>query len=99
MSSYIDTDYYWQELSNIANDVLTEMHDIIAERDNNEIVLPNGTYIQVGNIKVVKIMLFTDFALGEEIAVETIDGKTLLVREFDTNDIVSLAEVVNEFID
>lgn len=95
MKHYIDTDYYWQELSNIANDVLAEMYDIFAERDDKEIDLDDAL-IRNCSVNVVKIKMENDSVFDEELFAYTDEGDVFMVRELSTSDIIALAEELNE---
>lgn len=94
--NYINTDYYYQELSNIANDVITEIEDNIWETPNKELVLNEGMPLNYSNNrKVVKLVIHNDGNDYDETYIVFEDGKEELLREQTTDDIITIAEFVN----
>ena len=94
--NYINTDYYYQELSNIANDIISEIEDNIWENSNKELVLNDGLPLNYSNNrKVVKLVIHNDGNDFEDVYLVFENGEKELLREQTTDDIITIAEFVN----
>lgn len=91
---YIDTETYYEEISSLANEVINEIEDNLAECENNEFLLNDGHPLLIGTEKRVKLCM-KDIGYGDEVVVVNENGEYELLRELPINDIVDLAEYMN----
>ena len=91
---YIDTEYYYEEISSLANQVINEIEDNIAECENNEFLLNEGYPLLIGGEKSFKLCM-KDIGYGDEVVVVNENGEYEMVRELPINNILDLAECMN----
>lgn len=92
---YIDTESYYEEISSLANEVINEIEDNLAECENNEFLLNDGQPLLIGGEKRVKLCM-KDIGYGDEVVVVNENEEYEMVRELPINDIIDLANCMND---
>ena len=95
----INTDYYWDEISNLCGELLTEMEGVIKEKYNGTFEISNdGIFpLTIRGKKVTKLYIYEDkedAVMDGELTYELENGDSDLVRELDFTNILEFAELL-----
>ena len=91
---HIDTETYYEEISSLANEVINEIEDNLAECENNEFFLNDGDPIYIDGEERIKLCI-KDIGYGDEVVVVNKNGEYEMLREFRLGDILEIADYMN----
>ena len=95
----INTDYYWDEITNLCGELLNEMERVIKDKYNGTFDFSANSLIEVtvNGSAVTKLYIYEDsedVVMDGELTYELENGEFNLVRELDINTMLEIAEIL-----
>lgn len=96
--NYIKTDYYYDQISSLASELIDEIEDIMNDYKDKELILNDGLSLNFNGKKLIKLIFEQDNYGDLDIALYYENGETELFRELPIDDMMTIAEFVNGVI-
>ena len=97
MKTSINADYYWDSISNLCGELLTEMEEIVNDKYNGNVDLTDADiYYSASKIKRIYQNDTDDNVTiwGNELLFECENGFTAMVREMEIDKMLEIAEIL-----
>ena len=92
---YINNDYYYEQISALASELIDEVEDRMNDFKDDEIILNNGLPLNFNGKNLIKLIYEKDDYGNLDIALYYENGETELFRELNIYDMMIITELIN----